>query len=199
MSTVQKGNAFEDRVFRYIQGELSSDRLHVPNARSKAYQKKGYYSKDRNSEIITDISIETFLPDASDYSLLTVIECKDYSSAVPVSDVEEFHSKVQQITGDNVKAILFTTAALQSSALNFAKSKGIGVARYLPDDQVKMMMYLVTSNTLSNKEKLNHAEFRSALLHQSHISDGRSFYACDANYIYGDLFSILKEYLNNGY
>ncbi|MDR0307022.1 MAG: restriction endonuclease [Chitinispirillales bacterium] len=163
---------------------------------SKAYQKKGYYSKDRQSEIVTDISIETFLPDASEYSLLTVIECKDYNAAVPVDDIEEFHSKVQQIAGDNVKAIFATSAALQKSALNYAKSKGIGVIRYLPDDQVKVVMYCMISNNISKKEKLNHSEFNSAFLNQNHESSGRSFYACDDEYIYPGLFSILKEYLN---
>ena len=196
MSTVKKGDAFENKVFKYINEELSKDRLHVNGKRSNAYQKKGYFSKDRESEIITDISIETFLPNASDYSLLTIIECKDYGSAVPVSDVEEFYSKVQQITGVNVKAILATTAALQSSALNFAKSKGMGVIRYLPDNQVKLMLHFLTADIVSNQKRLDHSEFRSAFLNQGHQSDDREFYACGAGYIYPSLFLILKEYLN---
>jgi hypothetical protein len=196
MSTIKKGNAFEDKVFRYIIDELSNDRLHVPGKRSKAYQKKGYFSKDRQSEIITDISIETFLPDAPEYSLLTVIECKDYNSAIPVDDIEEFHSKVQQITGDNVKAIFVTSAALQRSALNYAESKKIGVIRYLPDNQVKRLIYFMTSNTISQQEGLNQSEFKSAFLNQGHESNGREFYACDDEYIYPSLFSMLHEYLD---
>jgi len=192
MSTLKKGNDFENKVFGYITTELSNDRLHVLGKRSNAYQKKGYFSKDRQSEIITDISIETFLPDASDYSLLTIIECKDYSSAIPVDDLEEFHSKIQQIAGNNVKAIFATSAALQKSTLNFAKSKKIGVIRYLPDNQVKWIISFMTSR----QERLNHSEFNSAFLNQSHESYGRNFYACDNDYIYPSLFSILKEYLN---
>lgn len=195
MSTIKKGNAFEDKVFRYIEDELSNDRLHVSGKRSEAHQKKGYYSKERESEIIIDISIETFLPGASEYSLLTVIECKDYSSSVPVNDVEEFHSKVQQIAGDNVKAMIFTSAALQRSALSFAKSKGIGVIRYLPDDQVKLMLHCLNSDTVLSRRALSPSEFSSALLNQDHQSDGREFYACDDKYIYPNLFSVLKEYL----
>jgi len=195
MSTLKKGNDFEDKVFGHITTELSNDRLHVLGKRSKAYQKKGYFSKNRQSEIITDISIETFLPDASDYSLLTVIECKDYGTAIPVDDIEEFHSKIQQISGNNVKAIFATSAALQRGALNFAKSKKIGVIRYLPDNQVEWMMYYEIPSALS-QERLSHSEFNSAFLNQSHKSNSRSFYACDNDYIYPSLFSILKEYLN---
>ena len=198
MNTVKKGNDFEDLIFRYITTELSGDRLHVSNKRSFAYQKKGYFSKDRQSEIITDISIETFLPEAIDYSLLTVIECKDYNSSIPVSDIEEFHSKVQQIAGDNVKAIFATSAALQSAALNYSKSKKIAVIRYLPAEQIKIKWELSfsTSATDSRQEKLKQSEFNSAFLNQGHESSGRSFYACDNEYIYPSLLSILKEYLN---
>jgi len=106
---------------------------------------------------------------------LRIIECKDYSSAIPVDDLEEFHSKIQQIAGNNVKAIFATSAALQKSALNFAKSKKIGVIRYLPDNQVKWIISFMTSR----QERLNHSEFNSAFLNQSHESYGRNFYACD--------------------
>jgi hypothetical protein len=190
MNTVKKGNIFEDKVFKDITTELSNDRLHVSGKRSKIYQKKGYFSRDRGSEIITDISIETFLPDASDYSLLTVFECKDYNSKVPVSDIEEFHSKVQQIAGDNIKAIFVTNSALQKSALNVAKSKKIAVIRYLPKNQIKWVLSFMTS---TNSEQLNQSEFDSAFLNQDHESYGREFYACDDEYIYPSLISILKN------
>jgi hypothetical protein len=194
MNTVKKGNAFEDNVFRDISTELSNDRLHVNGKRSKIYQKKGYFSKDRQSEIVTDISIETFLPDAKEYSLLTIFECKDYNSTVPVNDIEEFHSKVQQIAGDNVKAIFVTTAALQKSAFNVAKSKNMGVIRYLPDNQVHIVLYCKIPTAIP--ERLNTSEFHSAFLNQGHISDGRYLYACDNRCLYSSLFSMLYKYLN---
>jgi len=197
MNTVKKGNDFENKVFSYITTELLNERLHVNSKRSEVYQKKGYFSKERQSEIITDISIETFLPDASgsDYCLLTIIECKDYKTRIPVNDIEEFHSKIQQIAGDNVKAIFVTSAALQESAFEYAKSKKIGVIRYLPDNQVERLLCF-KMNSDNAQTKLSHSEFNSAFLNQSHKSDGREFYACDEKYIYPSLFSVLSEYLN---
>lgn len=196
MNTVEKGNAFEDKVFEHIKTELSNDGLHVNSQRSNAFQKKRYFSKDRQSDIVTDISIETFRPNASDYSLLTVIECKDYKSDIPVSEIEEFHSKIQQIAGDNVKAIFATSAALQEGAFRYAKSKGIGVIRFLPNNQIDWLIEMMSLNTILKQEKLSHSEFNSAFLNQNHRSNGRDFYACDDSYIYPNLFSILKEYLN---
>lgn len=198
MSSIKKGDAFENEVFSHLKKELEDDRLHVLGRRSKIYRKKGYYSRDREKNIITDISIETFLPDETDYSLLTIIECKDYDGSIPVDDIEEFHSKVQQIAGDNVKAIFATKSALQKGALIYSNSKKIGVIRYLPSDQIKWLSHFMTSETSSTKEKLDSSEFNSAFLNQYHTSFGRGFYACDDDYIYGSLFSILKEYLNEG-
>jgi hypothetical protein len=198
MSSVKKGDTFENEVFSHLKKELDNDRLHVSGRRSIMFSKKGYYSRDREKNIVTDISIETFLPDATDYSLLTIIECKDYDGAIPVDDIEEFHSKIQQIAGDNVKAIFATKSSLQRSALAYAKSKKIGVVRYLPSDQITWLTHFITSDTFSAKEKLDGSEFNSAFLNQGHKSFGREFYACDNDYIYGSLYSILKEYLNDG-
>jgi len=200
MNSIEKGNVFEDEVYKYFEEELSNDRLFVSGRMSKLFSKKGYYSRDREKDIITDISIETYLPNATNYSLLTVIECKDYNGKIPVDDIEEFYSKVQQIAGVNVKAIFCTKSALQESALNFAKSKKIGVIRFLPIDQIKielmLSLFTFTEDMMERKNKLDWNEFNSAFLNQGHNSKGRSFYACDGKYIYGSLFSILNEYLN---
>ena len=82
--------------------------------------------------------------------------------------------------------------------MTYAKSKKIGVIRYLPSDQIKWLTHFINPNTFPAKEKLNSSEFNQAFLNQWHTSFGRGFYACDNDYIYGSLYSILKEYLNEG-
>jgi len=200
MNSIEKGNVFENEVYQYIEKELNNDRLLVSGQMSKLFSKKGYFSKDRDKNIITDISIETYLPNSTNYSLLIVIECKDYNGKIPVDEIEEFYSKVQQIAGANVKAIFCTKSALQASALNYAKSKKIGVIRFLPHNQIdykfEIVLSYLTTEMIAKRNELNWNEFNSAFLNQEHISKERSFYACDGEYIYGNLFSILKEYLN---
>ena len=197
MSTTKKGNAFENIVYNHLQTELVNDNLFVPQKKSQIFQKKSYFSKDRQSNIIIDISIETSIPKAKDYSLLTVVECKDYSHSIPVDDIEEFHSKVQQISGDNVKAIFATTAALQKATLEYAKSKRIAVMRFLPANQVRWVTYHMTSARLSSHSSLDTSEFNSAFLNQDHRGTNKSFYGCDDKYIYGTLYSLLKNFLND--
>ena len=144
MSSVKKGNAFESRVSRAIKIELDAARLGISADHSQLYEKKGYYSRDRDDDIIVDISIEIWLPGADRWSMLWAFECKDYASAIPVDDVEEFKAKLDQIAGVNKKGIMVVSGALQKGALTYARSNGIAVIRLLPDDQIRHIFYQMT-------------------------------------------------------
>lgn len=137
LTSTQIGDAFEQRVHDYFCSEIAANRFWAKRSCCKVFHKKGYYSKDRNSEIVFDVAIELYLPGAKDYSSLILIECKDYSHPVPVDDTEEFFAKVQQVASANSKAILASTAAFQSGAREYAKSKGIGLLRYFDRREFK--------------------------------------------------------------
>jgi len=102
------------------QGNLGS----IPQ-QCKVFQKRAYYSKDRESDIIFDLAIEVWPPDSKRYSLLYLIECKDYSGTIPVSDLEEFYAKAIQVSGANMKAVFITSSTLQDGAYTYARSKGM--------------------------------------------------------------------------
>ncbi len=97
MNTVEKGDLFENLSYNIINDNLSQGKLGLIPAYCRVFQKKGYYSASRLSDIIFDISIEVWLPGADTYSLLYLIECKNYSTNVPVNKIEDFHSKIQQV------------------------------------------------------------------------------------------------------
>jgi Zn-dependent peptidase ImmA (M78 family) len=141
INTTSKGDLHEDRVYRILQKLLADDALFVLGKSSKLYRKKGYYSRDRETEIIFDISIETFLPGAQDYSLLTLIECKDYATGVPVNDVEEFANKVNQVGQHNTKAILISNGKFQSGTQKVAKNQQIALARINPKDEIQWILH----------------------------------------------------------
>ena len=195
MNSVNKGDTFEKRVFDRFQDELKKDNLHVSGNKSQIFRKKGYYSRDRQTEIIMDISIETRMANAENYSVLTVIECKDYNGTVPVNDIEEFYSKVQQIAGVNVKAIFATSSALQSGALNFAKARGIGVVRFLPKNQMRWLEHFEWNGEI-NYEPVASSEFQSAFLKQNHVGVERDFYGFSGNEQYGNLTLMLRHYIS---
>ena len=135
-SAVKKGNDFERRVFLIFSKLLDEENLFISAKRSQIYHKKKYYSGHRKKSITFDISIESFSEGAKEYSMLIIIECKDYSKLVPINDVEEFKAKLDQIAGKNVKAIMITRNGFQSSVLEYAKSSGIALARLIDNERI---------------------------------------------------------------
>lgn len=195
MSSVSRGNAFENRVFEAVKQQLLGDRLGLSPRLGRPFKKKGYYSRDRESDIIVDISIEVWLPDADQWSMLWVCECKDYSGAVPVSDVEEFKAKLDQITGANRKGLMAVTGALQPGALKYAHSNGIGVVRLLPDDQVEYLLYRMTPDMLYGGAHLDPTQFSRALTQPAFVGKNRDFYAIAEGQLFEDWHSLLKNTL----
>lgn len=196
MNTVAKGDALEDQSFVLLKEELENGRLGIDAASGKIFQKKGYYSRDREKEIIVDISIEVWPPKAKNYSLLWVCECKNYGHSVPVDDVEEFKAKLDQIGGKNTKGVIATKNSFQSGAISYARNQGIGLVRIMPEDQVTWMMHFMTTDMLSPK-KLNSREFNAALSNERHQAQERSFYSVYDGYIFGNWQSLLKHALHD--
>jgi hypothetical protein len=198
LSSVAKGTAFEDRVFEAVKGELEADRLGLSPRLAKPFKKKGYYSKDREADIIVDMSVEVWLPGADHWSLLWVCECKDYAGSVPVDDVEEFKSKLDQIAGANKKGVMAISGAMQAGALKYARASGIGVIRILPDNQVSYRIYQLTPSTAGKLFRLNPTEFYRALTQPDFVGTNRGFYAEFGDYIFGDFGSLLKSVIRDG-
>ena len=190
MSTVAKGTAFEVRVQAAIARELYSSKLGFDPASATLYAKKGYYSRDRDSEIIVDLSIEVWLPNAPTWSLLWVCECKDYGGSVPVDDVEEFKAKLDQISGANRKGVMAVTGALQQGALRYAQANGIGVVRLLPDDQVQHVLYQLSINA-PYPDRLTPSMVAQALVSPDYIGRNNSFFGVSSGYIHGSWQSVL--------
>jgi hypothetical protein len=161
-------------------------------ASCSVYRKKGYYSRDRDREIVLDVSIELTLPGATNWSILWAWECKDYLSHVPASDLEEFWAKLQQIGGVNVKGGFATTAALQQGAMCFAKSKGISVVRLFRNDQVDWELEFLTAEKSMQLGKLDNADFQRAFTDQTHRGKNRTFYASSGDRIFGNWVSLLN-------
>ncbi|MDP4207838.1 MAG: restriction endonuclease [Bacteroidota bacterium] len=134
MNTVLKGDTFEVKVYEVIKDRLAKGELGFIPESCEIFHKKAYYSKDRMKDITFDISIETKFPGASKYSYLTLIECKSYNHSVPVNDVEEFYTKVNQVADLNGKGIFVTDSVFQEGAFNFANSKGITLIQLKNED-----------------------------------------------------------------
>lgn len=159
MNTTLKGDVFEDLCFGIISEKLNECQLGVIPSLSKVYQRKGYYSRDREKDIVFDLSIEVTLPDADTYSLLYIIECKNYSKNVPVDDLEEFYAKINQVAGANLKGVFITNQGFSSGAYTFARSKGIMLIQVNSNLTFNIILhktYASTENRIVDKFLLKH-------------------------------------------
>lgn len=108
---------------------------------SEVFQKKPYFSKDRGGNVILDVTIETTLPGADTYSLLTVIECKNTQKKVTVDDIEEFSSKLRGIGDHNTRGIMVSTNGFQSGTINYARINKISLIRLNADGVIEHIVY----------------------------------------------------------
>ncbi len=156
-SSIKKGDKLEKEVFEIFQRLLSDGSYYFTNKSSKVFFKKGYYSKDRQSDIIFDVSIETYLNGSNEFSLLTLIECKNLNKNVSIDDIEEFSSKISQIGKHNTKGIVITSVGYQESAYNYGKSKKIALARIQGSNNLEWL-----SHRKDKKISVDETEFNSS-------------------------------------
>lgn len=133
---MEQGKSFELEVKELLEQELRQNKLGLSPKDTKVYHRKAYYSQDRGGSIKTDVSLEVTRPGANDPFLIWVWECKDYTHSVPVDDIEEFHSKLEQVGVHRTRGTVACRYEFQTGAVNFAKSKAIGLARVLPDGSI---------------------------------------------------------------
>jgi Zn-dependent peptidase ImmA (M78 family) len=126
-NTVAKGNAFEDRVYSKFKELLESENLGLDSKRSYVHHKKSYKGRS-GSNIIFDISIETYMPNAKEYSYLTIIECKDYNNPIQVEKIRDFSYCIKDVGGHKGYFITTTTSKFQRGVLNIARQEGVGLA-----------------------------------------------------------------------
>ena len=125
MNTVEKGDEFEEISFNIIEEVLHNKDLGIIPEQCEVFKKKKYYSSERKSDIIFDLSIEVRPSESEKPVLIYLIECKDYSHKIPVNEVEEFHRKASQIKDSQIKTVFITSNTFQSGAYNFANSNNM--------------------------------------------------------------------------
>ena len=184
MNSTLRGADFEKRVFSFFEAEVKANRLFFNSEYCAIFRQKPYYSRDRQSLIVFDVAIEASLPGAQTPSMLCLIECKDYSHPVRVDEVEEFFTKVQQVASAKSKAIIVTSSSFQSGALEFARSKGIGLLRMFPESGVKWVLHRSPSSTRMSSELSKDSEIWSGLTKENYYSHRFDFF-CNA----GDTFT----------
>jgi len=135
-----KGLTYELEVAKAVEAELANGNLGLDPAQAKVRHRPSYFSLDRKSDIVFDVSIEVRRKGASEPYWVWVWECKNYGHSVPVDDAEEFHAKLEQIGADRTKGTMITPVGFDEGTVEYARSKGIGLWRYIPSGSLVRLM-----------------------------------------------------------
>jgi len=151
LNTTEIGNLFESKSLEIIKKVIEEEQLgHLANC-LRIYQKKGYYSAQRKKDIKFDLTIEVWPPGANRYHLIYIIECKDYAKRVPVSKIEDFHSKILQVSGVNAKGIFISNSPLQEGGYNIAESVGMMFIQGESSDDYKIILHKTNRENRTDK------------------------------------------------
>lgn len=195
-SSSKKGTEFENRVYKAISVLLRDDRFLFSSQYCEVFQQKGYYSKDREKPIKVDVAIEVRLPDTKEWSILCIIECKDYTKNVPIDDIEELKAKLDQIAGKNVKGILCATSSFHETVMTYARNNGIGLCRMLPDDQIEWSIYReVFSPVTWDKLDIIKDEVSAALIELPYKGKSNFIFTFINNRFYSNFAVALSDFL----
>ena len=104
------------------------------------HHQRVYTGRISKRDIKVDVSFNYQIAGAD---LLFLVECKCYAHPVPVDDVEEFHSKIDDIGAH--KGIMVTTVGFQEGAVKTAKGRGIALALLTNEHQPGELRYVVNS------------------------------------------------------
>lgn len=145
LNSTAKGDELEDKVYKLL-GSLVEDHLGIQESSCKQFRKRSYHSVFRDGPINFENVVEVYSKTAltapePQPSLVLIFECKNYSGTVEVGEIEEFDSKLRQLTGFVAKGFLVSRVGFQRGALNVAKAKGIALIRIMPDGQYSPVMY----------------------------------------------------------
>ena len=120
---------YETFVQRVVESLVGVDVFHA----------KAYEGRITGRKIKVDVSFMLRIAGGAD--LLVLVECKNYNHRVPVDDVEEFHSKIDDIGAQ--KGILITTVGFQNGTIKAARGRRIALALLTRESQSGEISYIV--------------------------------------------------------
>lgn len=140
MNTVKKGDLFEVKCLAIINKMLDDGDLIFLKENVRIFTKKKYPSIYRE-DVQFDISIELWAPNAERYSMIYFIECKNYSSRIPVEKVQKFQNDIQQVSGVNAKGIFISNMPFQKGAYSHAEKIGMMVIQGDSTENFKIILH----------------------------------------------------------
>ena len=159
-NTSKTGTDFENKAFKII-SELMNEGKFYGGGQGKIFLRKKYpvLASKLNKYITVDISIELYLPDATEPWQIVIFECKDYAKgkgAVPTSDCDEFRTKLQKLGNFKCKGVFITENSFTDTMIEDAQQNGIALIQISPDESLNYIVHRIAKDyNQKTKYKIN--------------------------------------------
>lgn len=112
------------------------------NRRVRKYATGPCISRGTERRMSFDVLVEVCRKGASEpyWVWVWVWECKNYGNRVPVDDAEEFHAELEQLGAYRTKGTMIILIGYEPGTVEYAKSNGIGLWRYIPEGSPVCLM-----------------------------------------------------------
>lgn len=143
MNTTKVGQEYELKVKALFEKLIEIDGVPGVGKCHQVFWQKSYEC-DYGRIIKFDVSIETYIDEDhrsnGDWSSIIVIECKNYSRTVDISDFDEFETKLNNFSHFSIKPIFVSSGGFTEMEYITAKNRHIALIRFNGDTDWKWEM-----------------------------------------------------------
>lgn len=162
MNTVKIGDKFEEKCKKLIVNAIKDEKFAFPLKYAQVIPKSKYYCKKREKDIIFDLAIEIWPPNAENYSNLYLIECKSYSTKkVPIGDLEKFQSNVNSVAELNGKAVFITDSSYTDTEIKLARNTGMMLIEVENEQSLNILLHKTNRTKFEKSNKLQSKQFEN--------------------------------------
>lgn len=94
-------------------------------------RKEQYYCSERKAPVEFDVVIELYKEGGKEPHLRVIFECKNQNRPIAERDITDFSDKLSRIFKHSAKGVIVSSSRLQSGAESIAKSRGLGIAKFV--------------------------------------------------------------------
>lgn len=193
------GKKLEDEIHHRIPSMFDKGEIPYRKELTRLRRTARYYSQIRKAQVEFENVLEVYTKNSIDThdaqpTHVVFFECKDHRRKIEVGEVDEVVGRLNLHFGFNMKAYIVTRGGFSRSAIATAQNNGIGLIKFMPEDKIHFIMYMITQAEIEhNRHELPRRAMRS-LIDPDYTSGGEDFFAMDGGRAFDDFRAMFANH-----
>lgn len=150
----EKGDALELAVFEEVVRALNAGEFGLSPEACRVYRQKSYFSHQRQTSVLLDVTVELFSPGSDEMSMLWVFECKNRERPVQFSDVDALTGSLRGIAQHKTKVIMVSSGGFTKPVIEAARREGVSLVLFTPEQELQWVLHRSSSKIHSRLSEL---------------------------------------------